>query len=267
MTSLRARLTSRASVVGASLLLRLFHRLARLLGALGTKFRPLLALLVNHLLGAQQFNVGNLAAIALAETAFDDARVATVPVAETRANGGEKLVHRIRRHQVRSRQTPSVHVAALAQRDHPVNMRTDRLRLRQRGLNALFHDQGRYQVAQQRAPMFCVPSQLLTCYAMTHDRCSFAISYGLHSFSQRSCRFQTVSSRSEFHLLEPGPGTGIAKCCRRRCCKCSSKREAANWKRVVTTSKCPGSRPVLQRRSRARRSSFPSPIPCSTGSP
>src|SRR5689334_12630284 len=54
-TSLRARLTSGASIVGTSLLLCFFHRLARFFGALGTEFRTLLALLVNHLLGAQQF--------------------------------------------------------------------------------------------------------------------------------------------------------------------------------------------------------------------
>ncbi len=54
-----------------ALSLGLFHRLARLFGALGAEFGTLLALLVERLLAAQQFDERLLAAITLAEAASE----------------------------------------------------------------------------------------------------------------------------------------------------------------------------------------------------
>src|SRR5271169_7129195 len=60
------------------------------------------------------------------------------------------------------------HVSALAQGNHLLYMRTHGLRLGQRGLNALLHDQRGHQVAQQCAPVLGVPSQFPSCSTMTH---------------------------------------------------------------------------------------------------
>src|SRR5438105_2260078 len=47
-------------------------------------------------------------------------------------------------------------------------MGTHRLGLDDRSLDALFHDDGRHQVAQQCAPMTGISSKFPTCYTMTH---------------------------------------------------------------------------------------------------
>src|SRR5690242_3958012 len=92
-----------------------------------------------------------------------------------------------------------MHVATLAERDHPVHVRTDRFRLRQRRLDALFHDQGGHQVAQQCATVLRVSSQLLTSNTMTHGRCSFTKSRARTSAALS--RLTTQVPSSEFRTL------------------------------------------------------------------
>jgi hypothetical protein len=59
-------------------------------------------------------------------------------------------------------------IALLAQGNHLFNQRTDSLGLGQRGLDAVFHDDGRGQVAQQGATVTGVASELVSCIAMAH---------------------------------------------------------------------------------------------------
>src|SRR5205823_8937951 len=56
----------------------------------------------------------------------------------------------------------------LAQGDHLLHVRTHRLGLDDRSLDALFHDDAGHQIAQQRAPMTGISSKFPTCYTMTH---------------------------------------------------------------------------------------------------
>ena len=74
------------------------------------------------------------------------------------------------------RLAPRVHVALLAQRNHLLHMRTHRLGLGHGGLHAVFHDDGRDQVAQQRAAMAGVASEFESCIAMAHGETLFRIS-------------------------------------------------------------------------------------------
>jgi hypothetical protein len=66
-----------------------------------------------------------------------------------------------------------VQIALLAQGDHLFNVRTDSLGLGHGGLHAVFHDDGRDQVAQQRAAMAGVASELESCIAMAHGETLF----------------------------------------------------------------------------------------------
>ena len=69
-------------------------------GALGPELGTLFALLVHNLLAAENFNERLGAAVSLAESGEDDARIPAWPVAEARANRVEQLIDRLRRHEV-----------------------------------------------------------------------------------------------------------------------------------------------------------------------
>src|SRR5215469_3794332 len=97
---------------------RLFHRLLGFGGLFGASFRTLFALFVENLLASEQFEESLVRAVALVPCCTDDARVATVPIAEARAHGIEQLHHGLVGHQIASRLSPRRQIAALAERDH-----------------------------------------------------------------------------------------------------------------------------------------------------
>src|SRR5919109_671781 len=67
---------------------------------------------------------------------------------------------------------PGVQVAPLGERDQLLHLRRHRLCLRLAGLDPLVLDQLAREVAEQRAPVSCVSTQLVTGLAMTHaDPC------------------------------------------------------------------------------------------------
>ncbi len=65
----------------------IFHRLLGFGVFLGAGFGALLALFVQHFFAAQQFEESFVGAVALIPSGADEARVAAVAVAETRADG------------------------------------------------------------------------------------------------------------------------------------------------------------------------------------
>jgi hypothetical protein len=70
-----------------------------------------------------------------------------------------------------------VQIALLAQGDHLFNQRTDGLGLGHGGLDAVFDDDGRNQIAQQRAAVAGIASELESCIAMAHKKLSFVFSF------------------------------------------------------------------------------------------
>src|SRR5690242_20002297 len=137
---------------------RLFHGFASFRGSLGAGFGSLLAFLVEHLLASKQFNESLVSAIALLKAGTDDAEVAAITVSETGTDGVEKLGHGFLGHQVRHSLTASGEVAAFPQGNHFLYVRPHGLGLGNRGLDTLFENQRRDQIAQQRATMARVPS-------------------------------------------------------------------------------------------------------------
>src|SRR5205823_14125902 len=67
-------------------------------------------------------------------------------------------------------------VAALAERDHLLDVRAHGFRLGLRGLDAIFKDQRGHQVAQKRAPVRGVTSEFPSCFAVTHGSLSSVLS-------------------------------------------------------------------------------------------
>ena len=131
----------------------IFHRLAVFLGPFGADFGTLLALFIDHLLTAQQFDECLLGAVALPPRGANDARIAAFAIAEARSHGIEKFGDRFSGHQIRSCLTARCQIALLAEGDHLLDRRTHGLRLDHRRLDALFHDDRRDHIAQHRAPM------------------------------------------------------------------------------------------------------------------
>src|SRR5262249_37302405 len=131
-------------------------------------FRTLLPLLVENLLAAEKLDEGLLRAIALLEASADNTKIPAIAIAETRADGVEKLVDRFPRHQVRRGAPAGRKVSALAHSDHLLHVRPHRLGLNNGGFNSLFDDQRSDQVAEQRPPMRGVPAQFPSCFSVTH---------------------------------------------------------------------------------------------------
>src|SRR5271163_1759913 len=99
--------------------LLLFHRLLRLFAALGAGFGALLALFIEHLLGAQQLDEGLFRPIALLETGANDAQIAAIAVAVARRHRLKETGDGLAGHQVRQGAAPAVKIALLTQRDQP----------------------------------------------------------------------------------------------------------------------------------------------------
>jgi hypothetical protein len=68
-----------------------------------------------------------------------------------------------------------VQITLLAQGDHLFDERTDRLGLGHGRLHAVFFDNGRDQVSQERAAMAGVASEFESCIAMAHNKNSLSV--------------------------------------------------------------------------------------------
>src|SRR6266851_259787 len=149
---------------------RLFHLFLGFLSLLGTGFSALLALFIQHLLTAQEFDEGLVGAIALLPSGADNARIAPGAVAKARPNGIEQFVHGFIGHEIRSRLAARRKISALAQGDHLLDNRLQRLGFGNRSFNPLFDDERSGHIPQQRAPMRCSPSEFESSYSVAHGK-------------------------------------------------------------------------------------------------
>src|SRR5437867_1383473 len=76
-----------------------------------------------------ELEVDHLGGVTVARPELDDARVAARSVGKARRNVGEELMHHVLGAQLGEREPPRVKVAALAERDHLLRERLDRLGL------------------------------------------------------------------------------------------------------------------------------------------
>src|SRR3954466_6616179 len=140
-----------------------------LFSLLGLDLVALLFLGFELLFGAKEFDERLLAAVALAEAGANDAQIAALAIAVARSHGFKQPRNSRIGLQEAERLPARVQIALLAESDHLFDMGADSLGLGHGGLHAVFHEDGRDQVAQQRATMAGVASELESCIAMAHD--------------------------------------------------------------------------------------------------
>jgi hypothetical protein len=157
----------------AFFLLCFFHMLFQLGALFGPYIVALLALFVELLFGAQQFDESLLGPVALLEAGAHDAQIAALAVAVTRRYCFEEPLDGLIGHEKAEGLTARVQIAILTQCDHFFNQRTNSLGLGHGGLHAIFHDDGRDQIAQEGATMAGVSSELESCIAMAHGKTLF----------------------------------------------------------------------------------------------
>src|SRR5258706_1412030 len=156
----------------------LFHRLLGLGDFLGADFGALFAFFVQHFFAAQQLEESLIGAVALVPSRADDARVASIAIAEAGADGVEQLHDGLVGHEIRSREPPRRQVAALPQRDHLLDDGLRGLGLGNGRLDTLLDDNRRDQVPQQRAPVRGVPSEFVACYFVAHGGPQWSVASG-----------------------------------------------------------------------------------------
>src|SRR6202041_487927 len=156
----------------AALVLRLrfgfFHGFLGFGDFLGAGFGALFFLFVEDLLAAEEFEESLVGSVAFVPVSADDARVAAVAIAETRADRVEQLDQGFIGHEVSASQAASGEVAAFAQRDHLFDDGARRFGLGNGSFDPLLDDHGCDQVAEQRTPVRRVPSEFVSCYFVTH---------------------------------------------------------------------------------------------------
>ena len=119
-------------------------------------------------LEVDELEVDHLGGVALARAEAHDARVAARPVREARSDVGEQLVHDVVRAKRGERLPSGMEVAALAQGDHLLGERLDRLRLRLGRLDPAVLDQGACEIRVERLAVGGVPPELLAGSLVTH---------------------------------------------------------------------------------------------------
>src|SRR5579859_3876272 len=149
-----------------------FHGFLSFGGLLSPDFSALLALFIQNLLAAQQFEKSLVCAVPFIPGGADDAGVSAVAVAETGAYGVEQLHHGFVGHQVRGGEAARREIAPLAERDHFLDERARRFGFRNGRFDALLDNDGGDQVTEQRTPMRRVPSEFVSCNFVTHENLS-----------------------------------------------------------------------------------------------
>src|SRR4051794_10503229 len=140
-----------------------------LLALFGLDLVALLFLGFELLFGTEEFDECFLAAVALAEAGADDAEIAALAIAVTRSHGIKQPRDSRVGLQEAERLAARVQIALLAEGDHLFDVRANSLGFGHGGLHAVFHEDGRNQVAQQGATVAGVASELESCIAMAHD--------------------------------------------------------------------------------------------------
>ncbi len=130
---------------------------------------------IELLFGAQQFDEGLLGPVALLETGAHDAQVAARAVAVARSHGVKETLDGLVGHEKAESQAARSQIALLAEGNHLFHVGTDSLGLGHGGLHAVFHEDGRNQIAQERAAMAGVASELESCIAMAHGKTLFSL--------------------------------------------------------------------------------------------
>ena len=115
-----------------------------------------------------ELEVDHLGGVALAGAEPDDARVAAGPLREARSDVGEEPVDDVFERSAASACRAGMEVAALAQRDHLLGERLDRLRLGLGRLDAAVLDQGAREIRVERLAMGGVPPELLAGSLVPH---------------------------------------------------------------------------------------------------
>src|SRR3954465_8413860 len=153
-----------------------------LLALFGLDLVALLLLGFELLFGAEKFDKRLLAAVSLAEAGANDAQVATLAVAVTRRHGFKQPRNSRIGLQEAERLAARVKIALLAESDHLFDVRANCLGLGHGSFHAVFHEDGRDQVAQQGATVAGVASELESCIAMAHDvKLSFGLQWSVIS--------------------------------------------------------------------------------------
>src|SRR5580704_10214948 len=188
------------------LCLGLFHGSFGFFGTLGTSLGSFFALFFLQLFTTEEFDERRVSAVALAPTGSDNTQVSTFAVPEPGGDGVEKLVHCGTRHEIGDGLAARGQIAALAQRDHLLDQRTQGLGLGHSGLDSLFDDERSHQVPQQGAAVAGVTSQFPSCYFVTH-RESFISKFpgsGFRFSCSRRPRKQILFGKSGNQTRETG---------------------------------------------------------------
>src|SRR5262249_2379367 len=135
----------------------------------------LLTLLVESGLSPEKLDEGFFGTVTLLEATAHDAQIAAVAVAVARGHGVKKPRDSIAGLKERKRLTPRMQVALLAQGNQLLHVRTNRLRLGDSRLDAVFKNDGRDQVAQQSAAVAGVASEFVSCIAVAHGKSLYLI--------------------------------------------------------------------------------------------
>src|SRR5665213_2030354 len=150
-------------------LLLCFELIFELFALLSLDFVAFLALDLKLFFGAEQFDDCLFGTVALLETNAHNAQIASLTIAVAGRNRIEKSRDCLVGHEEAERLAARVEIALFAEGDHLFDVRADRLGLGNGGLDAVFYDDGRDQIAQQSATVTGVASELESCIAMAHD--------------------------------------------------------------------------------------------------
>src|SRR5438477_11347062 len=120
-------------------------------------------------LEVDELEVDHVSRVPWAGPQLDDPRIAARPLREAGADVGEEAVDNLLRAQVRERLPPCVEIAALAERDHLLGERLDRLRLRLRRLDPAVLDQRAGEIRVQRLAVRGVAAELLSGALVAHQ--------------------------------------------------------------------------------------------------
>src|SRR5260221_6330183 len=119
-------------------------------------------------LGAQQFEDGQLRAIADPEARAHDSRVAARAIGKARCDVGEKFLGGSRRHEIRGGLPARLQRVALAESNQLLDQRTRGLCPSDRGGDAFLLDDVGHEVAERGAAMRRLASEFRSIVAVSH---------------------------------------------------------------------------------------------------
>src|SRR5437879_5581844 len=173
--------------------LGLFHRFLGFGNPLGAGFGAFFTLLIKDLFAAQKLDERLFRSIALLPCRAHDAQIPAIAIAKAGRDGVEQLDHGFVGHQVRRGEAASREIATLAQCDHLFDMWAHGFRLRDRGLDPLFHNQRSHQVPQQRPAVRSISSKFPASYFVTHSK-------NLKKFRVSGFKFRVISRAGSGHV-------------------------------------------------------------------